>query len=127
MSFSSSPAFPRAARDAGAGPMPINSGSQPTTAEATRRPSGFLPFARAFSAEVTTTAAAASTIPEAFPAVTCPPSPKDGGSAASASSVVSGRRWSSFSTRTVLRPDFTSTGTISSESRQEAQAAPARF
>ncbi len=34
--------------------------------------------------------------------------------------------WSSFSTRIVLRPDFTSTATTSSESRHAAQAAAAR-
>src|SRR5512143_312846 len=111
MSSFESPALSSAARAAGAGPRPMSSGSQPTTPHETSRPSGFTPLRFAFSADVTTTAAAPSTIPEALPAVTWPSFPNDGGSFASASNVVSGRMWSSRSTWTLLRPAFASTGT----------------
>ena len=75
--------------------MPITVGSTPATADATKLPSGVAPSAWAFSSLAITSAAAPSLIPLAFPAVTVPPARKAGLSAASCSTVVSGRGCSS--------------------------------
>ena len=104
----------------------MSSGSTPTTAQATSRPSGLLPFALAFSAVVTTTAAAPSTIPEALPAVTVPSLPNEGGSAASPSSVVSGRMWSSLLDAHRLAPGLHLDGHDLLRRRHAAHAAAAR-
>ena len=67
-------------------------------------------------------------MPLALPAVTKPSLPNEGLSAASPASVVSGRGWSSSSTRTVLRPEAAaSTGTISSLNTPRSRAAAAAF
>ena len=79
-------------------------GGTPATPQDTMLARGVRPRRCASSREATTSAAAPSTIPLALPAVTKPSLPKAGLSAASPSSVVSGRGWSSASTRTVLRP-----------------------
>ncbi len=67
-------------------------GSTPATAHDTIRPTGFNPRSFAIFSLVTTTAAAPSTIPLAFPAVTIPSFLNDVGSFSRISIVVSGRR-----------------------------------
>lgn len=54
------------------GPIPIIFGSTPTWATATILASGESSFCLAMSADIRTTAAAPSLIPEALPAVTVP-------------------------------------------------------
>jgi hypothetical protein len=103
------------------------SGGTPATAHEITRASGLRERRRASSSWATTRAAAPSTIPLALPAVTKPSFPNEGFSAARPSRVVSGRRWSSSSTRTVLRPEGASTGTISSLNTPRARAAAAAF
>ena len=127
MSFSASPAASSALREAGTGPMPMISGGTPATPHATIFARGFNPRRRASSASATTSAAAPSTIPLALPAVTRPSLPKEGLRAARPSRVVSGRPWSSFSTRTVRPRSFTSTGVISSAKTPRSAAAAAAF
>jgi len=65
-------------------------------------------------------------MPDALPAVTMDSGPNAGGSAASRSSDVPGKRWSSFSTSAVFLPIFTSTGTTSCANRPLLFAAFAR-
>ena len=84
---------PRARRVAGIGPRPITRGSTPATAVLTNAPA-VQPERRA-PASTSTTAAAPSLIPELLPAVTVPSRRKAGLSAASLSTVVSGRGCSS--------------------------------
>src|SRR5438093_455945 len=85
------PACCSALRAAGAGPMPMYLGSTPATAHATSRPIGLRPCALANSSLAITVAAAPSTIPEAFPAVTSPYFKKDGlVTAGNASGIVDG-------------------------------------
>ncbi len=74
MSESFNPVLANSRRIAGAGPMPMISGGTPATAAATIRAIGFLPLALAYSPEVTTQAAAASTKAELLPPVCTPPS-----------------------------------------------------
>ncbi len=76
--------------------MPISSGLTPATAMARIRAIGFKPSSRAFSSDITRSAAAPTLIGELLPAVTDPPSGlKAGGRAASASTDVSRRmHWS---------------------------------
>ena len=75
---------------------------------------------------MTTVAAAPSDSCEAFPAVMVPSGPNAGGSAASASEVVSGRMPSSRSTTVVPPRAGTSTATTSAANRPDAQAPAAR-
>src|SRR5579875_245636 len=74
-------------------------GSTPLTACPTIRAMIRLPVLRAVSSEVTTTAAAPSLVPGAFPAVTVPSGLNAGFSRASASSEVSARGDSSIENR----------------------------
>src|SRR5437667_3304901 len=71
--------------------MPMYLGSTPATAHATSRPIGLRPCALANSSLAITVAAAPSTIPEAFPAVTSPSFLKYGLRPISTCSVVSSR------------------------------------
>ena len=64
-------------------------GSTPAAAEVTMRASGFSPNSRAFSAEVSNSAAEPSLIPLELPAVTVPPLRKIGPSLANCSRLVS--------------------------------------
>src|SRR5262249_56502416 len=95
------------------GPKPITDGSTPTYDQPRTYAIGFLPSFWAFAAVVITTAAAPSTMPEAFPAVTIDSGPNAGGSAASRSIEGPGKRWPSFSTRLDFLPSLTSTGATS--------------
>src|SRR5438105_5142067 len=76
----------------GTGPIPMVLGSTPATVQDTMRPTGFNPRSLAVFSRATTTAAAPSTIPLAFPAVTMPSFLNDGGNFSRISIVVSGRR-----------------------------------
>ena len=78
-------------RVAGTGPMPISAGSTPTVAQCVSRASGVRPWVRTPCADASSSAAAPSTMPDAFPAVTQPFLLKAAGSFASPSSVESGR------------------------------------
>ena len=60
------------------GPIPIILGSIAVTAEETNRIIGFKPYLFKASPDATYTAASPSFKPEAFPAVTVPPSLKSG-------------------------------------------------
>ena len=120
------PVFASTLRIAGAGPKPMITGSTPTYDQPRTYASGFLPSFWAFAAVVTTIAAAPSTIPDALPAVTMDSGPNAGGSAASRSSDVPGKRWSSLSTCVVFLPCFTSTDTRSCAKRPLLLAAFAR-
>ena len=104
-------------RRAGTGPMPITRGSTPALAQPSRRATGVMPCARAHSAELNTTAAPPSVMPEAEPAVMIPGWPsttgKVSGSLASPSSVDPGRGCSSMANVIVLPRSVTVTGTIS--------------
>ena len=86
------PAFCSAICDAGTGPRPITLGSTPAYPQLTILPSGTRLRLRASSSDIITSAAAPSTIPLAFPAVTVPFFPKAGFNFASPSIVVCGRR-----------------------------------
>ena len=72
--------------------MPISVGSTPTDAHADQRPIGVRPWRDTAPADASTSAAPPSTMPLALPAVTVPSFLKTGGSLASPSSVVFGRR-----------------------------------
>ena len=122
------PARLRALRAASTGPSPIMRGSMPEAPEATQRASGFRPSSRAFSALISSRAAAPSFSPEELPAVTVPFLRKAGFSRARASSEVSRRGRSSTQTMTGS-PFFCGTGTgrISSSARPESMAAIARW
>ena len=72
------PALARAFRLAEMGPMPITSGSTPVVATDRMRHRGLQPAAWAAPADMTTTPEEASFMPEALPAVTLPPSLKEG-------------------------------------------------
>ena len=105
-------------------------------AKATKRARGFAPSAWAFSADITTAAAAPSLICEELPAVTAPRAWNAGLSLASASSEVSRRGPSSVS-KAILRvcglsfpfrlTSITSRGIISSLNLQPAIASSARW
>ena len=84
---------------AGIGPVSMMVGSEPTIACATMRARGFSPSAFAFSAVMTSTAAAPSLIWLELPAVTTPSSWKDGFSCAIFSRDGGIRTPSSVSTR----------------------------
>ena len=103
-------------------------GATPATALATTRACGVRPWRFAAASLATNSATAPSLTPEALPAVTVPPSLRNGAASfARASSVVSGRGCSSRST--ILGSPFRlgmETGVISSAKRPEAIAAPAR-
>ncbi len=102
--------------------MPMMSGSTPHTPPETKRAIGLRPAFLAASADATTTAAAPSLMPEAFPGVTVPFFSNRATSLFRISSVVSGRMCSSLST--VISPFFvfTVTGTISSLNRHDSRA-----
>ena len=100
MSATVSPARSSSLRMAGTGPIPMTRGSTPATAVATTRAIGRSPIARARPASTTSRADAPSLIPDAFPAVTVPPSRNAGRSFARPSAVASGRGCSSRATRT---------------------------
>src|SRR5213076_123597 len=74
ISSSGTPLRSSSLRTAGIGPMPITRGSTPATALPTNVPSGSTPSSPAFSSDAITSAAAPSSIPDALPAVTVPPS-----------------------------------------------------
>ncbi len=78
-------------RVAGIGPVSMMTGSTPTVVWSTIRARARRPSASAFSRVMSSTAAAPSEICDELPAVTLPSSLKAGFSAASFSSVVSGR------------------------------------
>ena len=78
MSLSCKPAFLRTFAVAGIGPVSMMVGSEPTIAWATIRARGLRPSCRAFSAVITSTAAAPSEIWLELPAVTTPSSWNDG-------------------------------------------------
>ena len=121
------PAFSKAARDAGIGPVPIIAGSTPRVAQETIRAIGTTPRASAADARIKTSAAAPSLIPDALPAVTVPSLAKAGRSFASVSTEVPCFGCSSSDTITSpLRPLIV-TGTISSVKRPAFCAASALF
>ena len=66
------PAALSTALNAGIGPRPMISGRTAATAEATIRARGLRPRSRAFSSDITSTAAAPSLSGQALPAVTVP-------------------------------------------------------
>jgi hypothetical protein len=107
------PAFLHASRIDGTGPMPMIRGSTPLIAHERIVASGFRPDAFARAAVVTITAAPPSTMPDALPAVTVPSLPNAARSFESASIVVSGLMWSSWSITTSSLPRLTFTPTIS--------------
>ena len=76
------PARSSTAFTAGIGPRPMISGRMAATEEATMRARGFRPRFAAFSADITSTAAAPSLSGHALPAVTVPPGRKAGLSSA---------------------------------------------
>ena len=119
------PAFSIAFLVAGTGPTPMIDGSTPPKAPDTQVAMGLTPSSFAFSSLITTTAAAPSLMPEAFPAVTIPSFLNAGRSLAMLSAVVPGRGPSSVSNTTVVFFCFTSTGTISSLKRPLSIAAQA--
>ena len=127
ISFALSPVRSNSLRIAGIGPIPMTDGSTPATEVATTRASGFSPSARARPASITRRAAAPSLMPDAFPAVTLPPSINAGRSFARLAAFVSGRGCSSLSTEigSPLRCGIF-TGTISSACTPLAAAAAAR-
>ncbi len=94
------PVFFMTLRTAGTGPVPMIAGSTPAEAQSMMRASGLRPSSLAFSADITTTAAAPSLMPEALPAVTVPFLMKAGRSLAKVSMVQFGRMNSSLSTMT---------------------------
>ena len=98
MSSIDMPAFSRALRTAGTGPIPMMAGSTPETARVCQRILGLTPNSAAFSADIITTAAAPSLILEALPAVTVPSFLNTGVSCASRSTVESSRGPSSRDT-----------------------------
>ncbi len=97
---------------AGTGPMPMSRGSTPALAHPSRRARGVRPRALACSADVNTTAAPPSVIPDEEPAVMMP-SPNAVGSFRRLSIVASGRGCSSRSTTTLCPFTVTVTGAIS--------------
>jgi hypothetical protein len=103
-------------------------GATPAVAYDTTRASGAAPTRRALSDVVTTSAAAPSLMPDAFPAVTDPSLANAGLSAPSVSAVVPARGYSSVRKVTVARPFFAgiSTGTISAANRPSRIASAAR-
>ena len=82
------PARCKAFCDAGTGPMPMVAGSKPLVPKEAMRAKGVKPKAAAFLADMTTTAAAPSLMPEALPAVTEPALSKAGRKPAKASALV---------------------------------------
>src|ERR1051326_4861786 len=121
------PAFFSAAREAGIGPVPMMAGSTPACAQETIRASTLRPSLAAWLAFMSTTAAAPSLIPEAFPAVTVPSLSKAGLSLETASNVVPWRGdFSASTTKSPLRVLMV-TGTISSLKRPLFWAASALF
>ena len=118
------PARSSTAFTAGIGPRPMISGRIAATEEATMRARGFRPRFAAFSADITSTAAAPSLSGHALPAVTVPSGAKAGLSSASFSIVVPGRGPSS---RLTSAPSGVVTGTISRSKWPLSRAATARF
>ena len=121
---------------AGTGPYPMTPGSTPAAAEPTHRAMGLRPSARAFSPSINRSAAAPSLMPLELPAVTVPPSRKDGASRASFSIEVSRvkrpfslRQRGCSSVSTMTGAPFArgaSMGTISSAKRPASMAATVR-
>ncbi len=114
------------------------SGRIAATVEATIRAIGVRPSSRAFSSDITSTAAAPSLSGHELPAVTVPSGRNAGRSCASTSIVVPGRGPSSASTTvsgtSISLPSLsvslwagTVTGTISASKWPEARASTARF
>src|SRR5437870_7272328 len=123
MSSTDRPVFFRSFRTPGIGASITHSGLTPAVLHATTRASGVTPWRSAASRDMTTIAAPPSLNWDAFPAVTCPPSRKTGGSFASLSSDVSIRP----PPPTRARPaPGTSTGTICSLNRPSWVADAAR-
>ncbi len=95
------------------GPMPMYAGSTPACAYETRRARGFAPRLSATPRSISTTAAAASLMPDALPAVTVPFSLANTGlSFVKSSSDASWRTCSSASNTTVPLRDAISIGRI---------------
>src|SRR2546423_13068458 len=67
-SLADQPAFFKARREAGIGPVPMIAGSTPAVAQETMRASGFKPRLSASAAGISTTPAAPSLMPDAVPA-----------------------------------------------------------
>ena len=105
-------------RVAGIGPSSIFTGSQPTVVWSTIRARGVRPSSAAFSADISSTAAAPSEICEAFPAVIFPSSLNADFNCESDSRLVSGRM--PWSVRNVSSP--TVIGTISRSKRPSSVA-----
>src|SRR6059058_3654080 len=124
-SLANQPAFLRAKREAGIGPVPIIAGSTPAVAQETMRASGFSPRLSASVAVISTIAAAPSLMPDALPAVTVPFLSKAGRSFDRTSTVVPCFGCSSVSTMASPRRVVTLTGTISSLKRPAFCAASA--
>ena len=108
---------------AGIGPTPMYSGRIAATVEAMIRARGLTPSFSAFSALITSTAAAPSLSGQALPAVTEPPSLNTGLSPASISVVVPGRGPSSWET---IVPSSLVTSTISRSKWPLSRASTAR-
>ena len=118
------PTLASSLRTASTGVISSHFGASPLTACPTTRAIGVRPRASARSAAMTTTAAAPSFTPGAFPAVTVPPSfLKAGRSRPRASALVSGRTGSSYSSRMGSpRRCGISTGRISSLNQHSRMA-----
>ena len=95
--------------------MPMMRGSTPACAYPISLPIGVRPLLRTNDSDASTTAAAASLMPDALPAVTVPSLVNAGRSLAMSSRLTSGRTCSSMSTMVVLpRLPGTSMGRICS-------------
>ncbi len=110
----------------GMGPVSINTGSTPATANEWKRARGFRPSWAARSSEAMRTAAAPSVIWDELPAVMTPSGLNAGLSVASFSTVLSGRIPSSALTSCAPSGPVTVTGTISRSKRPSSRARAAR-
>src|SRR3954447_22493734 len=117
MSSRLSPALSSARLTAGTGPMPMIDGSTPAVAYASTRARTGAPSSWALSSLSRVTAAPASFMPLALPAVTVPSGLKTGLSLPITSALASGRMCSSLVNSTVSRLTLTGTGTIASSKR----------
>ena len=121
--------FPARRRSqAGTGLRPMIDGSMPACAYPPTTANGSRSSLSAFSADMRSTAAAPSVIPEALAAVTVPFSgSKTGESLRMLSNLASGRGCSSFATTVAPFRDDTVTGDSSASKRPASCAAPAFF
>ncbi len=101
-------------------------GSMPTLVKSTSSASGVSPRSSATEARVSTIAAPASLMPEAFPAVTVPPSRWNTVRIAASAERVTSRGCSSVSTTVSPRRPLIVTGVISAATAPDASAAWAR-